>query len=169
MTTPDEPLQPQPGAPVPEVPAAAVPEVPVADVPSVPGTEPVAPSQPTDPAAAPATIGSSVEVAGSYPAATIVPGVSDPAVPSTGESSRAARRRAAEEAAEAASQDSRRRLLIVSGVVLAVLVNASAIDVAADLWKNAATRAAVVAAAESTTSDREPGSSSGRPSRRYSS
>ena len=42
--------------------------------------------------------------------------------------------------------------LFVSGVVLAVLVNASAIDVAADLWNDAATRAAVVAAAESTAS-----------------
>ena len=45
-----------------------------------------------------------VEVAGSDPAATIVPGVSDPAVPSPGEGGRAARRRAAEEAAEAGSQ-----------------------------------------------------------------
>jgi anionic cell wall polymer biosynthesis LytR-Cps2A-Psr (LCP) family protein len=92
-----------PEVPVPEVP---VPEVPVPEVPS-----PEVPS----------TIGSSVEVAGSYPAATVVPGVSDPAVPGTGESSRAARRRAAEEAAQAASQDSRRRVLIVTGVVLGLL------------------------------------------------
>ncbi len=42
--------------------------------------------------------------------------------------------------------------LFAAGVVLAVLVNASAVDVAGDLWNDAATREAVVAAAESTTS-----------------
>ena len=81
---------------------------------------PPVPASDAPPAQA-STIGSAVEVAGSYPAATIVPGVSDPAVPGTGESSRASRRRAAEEAAEVASQDSRRRVLIVTGVVLGLL------------------------------------------------
>ena len=40
--------------------------------------------------------------------------------------------------------------LFVAGLALAVLVNASAIDVARDLWSDEATRAAVVASAEAT-------------------
>jgi anionic cell wall polymer biosynthesis LytR-Cps2A-Psr (LCP) family protein len=107
----------QPGggpAPVPDVDPVlpTVPDPVAADPVSEPASEPA--SEPG------ATLGSSVEVAGNYPAATIVPGVSDPAVPGT-DGGRAARRRAAEEAAEAASQDSRRRILIVTGVVLGLL------------------------------------------------
>lgn len=41
--------------------------------------------------------------------------------------------------------------LFFAGLVLAVLTNASAVDVARDLWNDDATRAAVVAAAEATT------------------
>jgi anionic cell wall polymer biosynthesis LytR-Cps2A-Psr (LCP) family protein len=118
VSTPQDPGFPPPVGP--EAPPPAAPEPPAA--PQPPAAEPpVAPEVPAPDTSAPATIGSNVEVAGSYPAATIVPGVTDPAVPSSGETSRAARRRAAEEAAQAASQDSRRRVLIVSGVVLGLL------------------------------------------------